>query len=208
MATILCYGDSNTWGSNADGSPRYGLHQRWPGVLRDQLGDDAWVIEEGLGGRTTIHDDRFEDHKNGLSYLHPCLDSHDPDLVILLLGTNDLKHRFGLSAWDIAAGAGKLATTIKIRSLLPGKKPVEVLLVCPPPILEVAQFVEMFAGGAEKSQQLAAHYRVFADTTGSRFFDAGTVVRSSKTDGIHWEVGEHEKLGRALAKEARKILNL
>jgi len=66
----------------------------------------------------------------------------------------------------------------------------------------------MFAGGAEKSQQLAAHYRVFADTTGSRFFDAGTVVRSSKTDGIHWEVGEHEKLGRALAKEARKILNL
>jgi lysophospholipase L1-like esterase len=37
------------------------------------------------------------------------LETHKPlDLVIILLGTNDLKMRFSVSAYDIANGVGEL----------------------------------------------------------------------------------------------------
>jgi len=206
VPTILCFGDSNTWGFSDDGSHRYGLHERWPGVLRDELGPEFGVIEEGLCGRTTIHDDPFEDFRNGLEYLRPCLDSHVPDLILLMLGTNDLKHRFRLSAWDIAAGVGKLATYARTRPLQPGTPATQVLLVCPPPVLETGPFVNMFAGAAAKSRELAPHYRAFATETGSAFFDTGTVITSSPVDGIHWKKAEHRKLGQALAAEVRRLI--
>ena len=63
MFTILCYGDSNTHGSHPAGG-RFDPHERWAGVLRDELGPDYWVVEEGLGGRTTVFSDPIEgDHK-------------------------------------------------------------------------------------------------------------------------------------------------
>jgi len=61
MKTILCYGDSNTWGciplTGAQPPRRYVPAQRWPGVLRRELGDGASIVEEGLNGRTTVWDD-------------------------------------------------------------------------------------------------------------------------------------------------------
>ena len=61
MKTILCYGDSNTWGciplTGAHPPRRYGPAQRWPGVLRRELGNGFWIVEEGLNGRTTVWDD-------------------------------------------------------------------------------------------------------------------------------------------------------
>ena len=106
---ILCFGDSNTFGSDPRGGPRYDRHTRWPGVLRDTLGAGFWVIEEGCGGRTTVHEDPIESlgtgSKKGVAYLPACLHSHQPlDLVIILLGTNDLKPRFAVGADDIARG--------------------------------------------------------------------------------------------------------
>jgi len=97
MPIILCFGDSNTHGSipmrDRDDSRRFGPDERWPGVLRNELGAGWTVIEEGLPGRTTLHDDPIEGvYKNGLWYLRACLESHRPiDLMTLMLGTNDLK---------------------------------------------------------------------------------------------------------------------
>ncbi len=110
MKTILCYGDSNTWGYDPVSEDRYPLAQRWVSVLARELGPEYQVIAEGLNGRTTVWPDPVEgEYKSGKSYLLPCLESHHPiDLVVLMLGTNDLKHRFGLSAWDIARAAGTL----------------------------------------------------------------------------------------------------
>src|SRR5688572_13370016 len=106
MKTILCFGDSNTWGYVPGTGKRYPRSERWPGVLQETLGNEFLIIEEGLNARTTTMDDPIRGGaiKNGLTYLRPCLESHAPiDLVLLLLGTNDLKHRFGLSAYDVAA---------------------------------------------------------------------------------------------------------
>ena len=113
--TILCYGDSITWGYNPANQNRMTFDERWPGVLDNGLGEDYKVIEEGLNGRTTIRDDPVNNcYKNGLKYLVPCLESHKPiDMCILLLGTNDLKKRFGLSATEIANGIRILVDTIK-----------------------------------------------------------------------------------------------
>jgi lysophospholipase L1-like esterase len=100
MKTILCYGDSLTWGFNPKTKKRMGEKERWTGVLKINLGQDYHIIEEELNGRTTVWDDPFNGgYKNGMEYLIPCLGSHKPlDLVILFLGTNDLKTRFSLSA--------------------------------------------------------------------------------------------------------------
>ena len=99
MTRILCYGDSNTWGYDPASGERFAADIRWTGVLRKVLASDRFeVIEEGLNGRTTVWDDPIEGQKNGRQYLIPCLESHRPlDLVVILLGTNDLKKRFSLS---------------------------------------------------------------------------------------------------------------
>ena len=95
MKTILCYGDSNTWGLNPETLTRYAPDVRWPGILKQELGSDYAIIEEGLSGRTTVWDDPLEGYKNGKTYLSPCLNSHKPlDLVIIMLGTNGNFQRF------------------------------------------------------------------------------------------------------------------
>ena len=98
VRSVLCYGDSNTHGQIPGGGPldRHDRQTRWPGVLQSELGPSWYVIEEGLSGRTTVHDDPIEGpQKNGRTYLRPCAQSHAIlDLVIIMLGTNDLKARF------------------------------------------------------------------------------------------------------------------
>ena len=206
MKTILCYGDSNTWGAVPNENRRYDLHERWAGVLRDALGGGFWLIEEGLSGRTTVHSDPIEGaHKNGLTHLPAVLESHVPlDLVIIMLGTNDLKMRFSVSAFDIAQGAGTLVHAIQQGTW--GNVP-HVLLIAPPPLTKLTYFADMFAGGVEKSRQFAAEYRRVAGELNCAFFDAGTVVTTSDGDGVHWEAEDHRKLGFALVDVVRALLN-
>jgi lysophospholipase L1-like esterase len=100
---VLCFGDSNTYGWECESDRRFSAEIRWPGVLGSDLGANWRVIEEGLGGRTTVHDDPLMPYRNGLAYLIPCLSSHAPiDVVVFFLGTNDLKPRFALPAHDVA----------------------------------------------------------------------------------------------------------
>lgn len=211
MKTILCYGDSNTWGAmplvRLGETQRYGATERWPGVLRQQLGDGYLVIEEGLNARTTTFDDPFEGaHKNGKPYLLPCLESHHPiDLVIIMLGTNDLKHRFGLSAHDIASGAGSLLDIVLSKPLGPGGRPPQTLLICPPPLAKLDLLADMFTGGTEKSHEMTAHYRTAADRRGSHFICAADHIHCSDTDGIHLDSDQHALLGAAVAAKIGSI---
>jgi len=206
MKTVLCYGDSNTWGAATVPRPdnRYGPEERWPGVMREALGGGWMVIEEGLGGRTTVSDDPVEGPwKNGAAYLRACLHTHKPlDVVLVMLGTNDLKQRFGKSAWEVAAGAGVLVDMVKAEAVGRNGGTPEIVLMCPPPFQKkLPMHAELFAGAVEKSRELAPHYRAVAETAGVRFFDTGKVMKSSKVDGFHLDPDAHAALGKAMAAE-------
>ena len=205
--TVLCYGDSNTWGADPAGGPRFAWEDRWPGVLQRELGDGYRVIEEGLSGRNTRWDDQIEADRNGLRQLAPVLESHVPlDLVIIALGTNDLKRRFQLTASDIAQSAGDLARRARLIAWTANKQPARALLVAPPPIAALGDYDQMFDGAYEKSVQFGHYYALAAKWNEVDFLDASQFIVSSPLDGIHFAREEHQKLGRAVAAKTRAIL--
>lgn len=208
MKEVLCYGDSNTWGYNPTTQERYDRDERWTGALQETLGNEYHVIEEGLNGRTTVWDDPVEGrHKNGKTYLVPCLETHKPlDLVIIMLGTNDLKKRFSAAALDIACGAGVLVDIVKKSDSGRRGKPAKVLLLAPPPLGKLTEFAEMFEGGKEKSEKFSQYYRNIAGEYGCEFLDTSTVIRSSDIDGVHFVGKDHQALGKAVAGTVKKIL--
>jgi lysophospholipase L1-like esterase len=207
MKTILCYGDSNTWGWNPLTQQRYAPNERWPGVLQQALGEEYKVIEEGLNGRTTVWDDPIEGYKNGKNYLIPCLETHRPlNLVIIMLGSNDLKMRFSLSAYDIANGVGVLVDAVQKSAAGPGGNAPSVLLMAPPLLKELSEFAEMFEGAAAKSKRFARHYQRVAEEFGCEFLDTSRIIVASNIDGVHLELSEHQKLGQAVAVEVKRFL--
>ena len=207
MKTILCYGDSNTWGWTPVTGERYGKDERWPGVLAEVLGDSYDIIEEGLNGRTTVWDDPIEGWKNGKTYLTPCLNTHKPlDLVIIFLGTNDLKSYFSLPAYAIAKGAASLVKMVQQSETGRDGSVPDVLLLAPQPMGYLdADREEFFKEGREKSSKFSKFYKEEADALGCRYFDTSLVIVSSDLDGGHLEKSEHKKLGLALAEIIKDI---
>jgi lysophospholipase L1-like esterase len=177
-------------------------------VLQTELGEGYQVIPEGLCGRTTVWDDPIEEYKNGKAYLIPCLESHKPlDLVVILLGTNDLKVRFSLTAFDVAEGAGRLVKITQKSDTGPDDGPPQVLLLAPPPtVAPPGDWAEMLGDAAERSKGFTSQYRRVAEECGCHFLDTSTVIQSSQVDGIHFDLGEHEKLGKAVAQAVKDIL--
>jgi lysophospholipase L1-like esterase len=190
---------------------RYPKEIRYPGKLQILLGDDYHVIEEGCNGRTTIHDDPQDGWKNGLDYLRPCLNSHKPvDIVVLMLGTNDLKDTFHLSAKEIADGAGILVDVIKEfcgeeQGFVP-----KIILVSPPEIgagMRNSPFFSSFGEDTiERSKQFKKYYKEVADTKGCIFFDAAKYIYPSEVDSLHLTPEGHatlaEKLKEVIQNEA------
>jgi lysophospholipase L1-like esterase len=207
MKTVLCFGDSNTWGYDPASGARQARDVRWTGVLRQDLGGDYLVIEEGLNGRTTLWDDPISPGKNGRTYLTPCLETHAPlDMIVIMLGTNDLRRRFNLEAADIAEAAGELAYVARRSACGPdGSAPV-VLLLAPPVVVELTQFAGMFAGAREKSREFSHYFTLAASWNDCAFLDTAEIIVSSPLDGIHFEAAEHHKLGRAVADAVRRLL--
>jgi len=204
---ILCYGDSNTFGSRPDGlGLRYADDERWTGVLQNNLGPDYRVIVEGLPGRTTVWDDPIEPYRNGSDYLTPCLWSHAPlDLVILLLGTNDLKHRFSATAQDIANGAGRLIEMIQLSWAGRDDQAPRVLLLSPAGLGKLSDLREMFSGAEVKASLLGRYFQEIAELSGCEFMDLAPIIRSSDLDGIHLDQAGHALLGQAVAEKVKSL---
>jgi lysophospholipase L1-like esterase len=182
--------------------------ERWTGILNSGLGDEYTIIEEGLNSRTTVWDDPLKgSQKNGLKYLIPCLASHKPlDLVVLMLGTNDMKQRFSLPTTEIARGINVLVEVIlKSESGANGLSP-EILLLSPPFLLEATGFDDEFRNSYNKSQKLPGYVKKVADEHGCHFLDTSKIMVASELDGVHPAVSEHKKLGRVLIKEVSSIL--
>jgi len=200
---VLCFGDSNTWGYSPAGT-RFDESTRWPMRLQAALGGDYTVIEEGLNGRTTVHDDPTEGgHKSALRYLPGCLMSHAPlDLVVLMLGTNDTKQRFGMNAYTISQGMSRLIQQVRLYGALPGGKPPRVLLVAPILIGDWIMDTEMGPTfgpqSAAVARGLAEEYRKLAGLFGVEYLNAAGVAQPCAEDAVHMTAENHEKLAEAL----------
>ncbi len=209
LPTVVCYGDSNTHGLDGAGMVRFARSVRWPGVVAHELAGRAHVVEEGLSGRTTIWDDPFTPGRNGRTYLLPCLRSHAPvAVVVIMLGTNDLKAIHGLGPAAIAQGAGSLVEVARESLAGPDGGAPAVVLVAPPPLGALTITSELWGFGAahEASRRLAPFYREVAAQAGAAFLDAGALVEVDPSDGVHLGAAAHARLGRALAGVVAQLL--
>lgn len=202
MKTVVCFGDSNTWGYKPGNGERYDWETRWTGILQNRLGSEYRVHEEGLPGRTTCYPDPLSPGRNGMEFLPVVLGTHAPiDLLIIMLGTNDTKAHLGLGAFDIAKGVGKLLETA-------ASEVGQILLISPLPVVPTPDYEKAlsFAGAIEKSQKLAEYYLHFASKSGCHFLNGATVGESSNVDGIHLSAETHHALGERVAEIAKRIL--
>ena len=201
MKTVLCYGDSITWGYKPEDGTRYGYEERWTSVLQSELGSEYRVIEEGLPGRTTCWDSPYLADRNGKASLPLVLETHSPiDILVLMLGTNDLWKRFGFSASDIAGSCISLAWIVQRSMCGPGAGAPEILLIAPPRLGTLSPYMDLFFGGRQaESKQFGREFEKAARILGSKFLDAGKIVKPSKVDGIHLDPESNRKLGLAVA---------
>ena len=207
---VLCYGDSNTHGTRPaetfEGSGRFPPGDRWPDAMAESLGDGWTVLNEGLPGRSTVLDDLIDGAwKNGLRVLPSVLHTHKPiDLVILMLGTNDLKRRHHRNAFDIADGVRRLIEEIRVHPVGPGDRSPKVLVVCPTPVREVGPYAELYAEAEPVSQDLARAFSEMGAQMSVPVFDAGGCVEVDVADGVHFSAESLRKLGRALAEAVKE----
>lgn len=197
MRTVLCFGDSNTWGYDPETDGRRPWDRRWPGRLQHLLGPAYRVVEEGLNGRTACWEDPLWRDRNGRVMLGPLLESHAPvDMLVLMLGTNDMKHRFGLSAYDIAKGVQTLVQDAFNNEYPPRR----ILWVSPPRLVVVrAAWAAEYQHAGEKSARLGQCSEPLARESGALFLNAAGVVSGAHLDGVHLTEEEHEALAGAVA---------
>jgi len=205
---ILCFGDSNTWGHDTLTGQRFDEDTRWTGVLQNLLGAEYTVIEEGMRGRTTVWDDPVDNRMSGVSYLWPCLDSHAPvDLVVIMLGSNDLKIQWNIHPKSVALGVGRLVEMTQKCYFGPNLAAPQVLLVSPIHMTDANAYPYFFdCASIEKSRHLSEEYQEIARQTGCHFMDAAQYATADPADGIHLSAEGHKYLAEALYKKINGIL--
>ena len=210
MKYILCYGDSNTWGCVPAKFTRYEFAERWPGVMQALLGGGYHVYENALNGRTTVFEDPVEEHRNGKEGFEIALMSTAPlDLIIFMLGTNDVKDRHGQSAWDITWGMELLTQYVRKAKCGRGGGNPEILIVSPIHLNddwgESLHYTVFSQTSIQKSKQLAEKYAFMAGMSGCHFLDAAQYAQANG-DGVHMTAEGHKRLGEAIAIKVKSIL--
>ena len=220
---ILCFGDSNTWGciprweASPFPSERYDEETRWPQVMAKELGNEWVLLEEGLGGRTTMFDAPGESYRRGDWYLHPCLLSHRPlDYVVLMLGTNDIQPRLHPGPFGTAELKDGMKQMISIIRSLPEcgplkkAEPAQILLIAPPPIRKAQGRPEVWEKygkeqGLRLSEEFTGIYGEIAREMGCGFLDAADYAQADLSDGVHFTRDSHPRLGAAAARAIREM---
>jgi lysophospholipase L1-like esterase len=207
---ILCFGDSLTWGYIPGSYPeikRFGPKERCPGILQDLLGDEYEVIEEGMHGRTIDLDDpKAKENKNrlgrnGLEYLTPCLKTHQPiDVIIVILGTNDLKGRYKKHAQDMVNSYEKIINMINDLKYEVQDKPPKIILI-PPVNIDYIK-AEKFRGYRENTLKIVDE--VFdllkkAELENTEILDLRDKVKTG-IDGLHLDAFSQKKVAEILMK--------
>lgn len=202
MKTVLCYGDSNTWGYEPVSNGRLWRRERWPGILQEILGEQYRVIEDGLCGRTTGYDSELEPFMNGLAEAgkYEKMKWHF-DIAAIMLGTNDCKDEYSAEPQMIVEKVKKVAQVFAVRG-------TKILLISPVPMkdLKHSPFYDEFGDGAEeKSKVLAKYYKTAAQEMGWSYFDAGSAASAGEYDGIHLDIKGHKELGKKISEQIRRM---
>jgi len=212
MPTVLCYGDSNTWGAvPGSDTERFSPDVRWPRVMAAAFGDAIDVVEAGLNGRTTVFDRLPRPFRSGRDLIVPTMATCAPvDLVVILLGTNDVSLPY-LSVDDIARGAGELVSIVRTsweygpqveRAPMP-------LLVGPHVVGPLEPEDEVLSPGAvERSRALGTAFRELSEALRCDYLDLAPIVEPSPRDPWHWEPEGHAAAARAIEGEVRRILGV
>lgn len=209
--TLLLFGDSNTHCTmpmrELGERNRHPLNIRWTSLLARKLGDNWRVIDEGLPGRTTVHNDPIEgEHKNGASVLPAILETHQCISVIaIMLGTNDLKFRFGVNAFDIAQSIGKLIRIIRASGCGPKGESPKIIVIAPPPIKEVGALAKIFKEGERLSLDLGNEIKIVAECENVLFADLNNHVCVSNIDGVHYDSVAMEPIATLMFEFVRKL---
>ena len=204
---IMCYGDSNTYGESPEGNGRYPRHERWTGILQTRLGGDYHIIEEGLNGRTSVWEDPVEGDKCGLRQLPSILASHTPlDLLIIMLGSNDLKHRFNATATDISLSVERLVKTAQSIDNYTSDKPFQILLVSPAEVCPQTFLGEVFGDRSADTKAFPALFEAAAKRCGVHFLNIAAYAQPSPLDGLHFDRENHKKVAAAMEAKIRQIL--
>ncbi|MCH2112411.1 MAG: SGNH/GDSL hydrolase family protein [Planctomycetes bacterium] len=209
IKTVLCFGDSNTWGYRPTNGSRFGYEERWTGILQHQLGDHFHVVEEGLNGRTTIHSETERQFRSGLDLLPVILESHHPiHAVTVMLGTNDLKVKFSRSPKEISEDLQHLCEKCLINNPNLIQRP-EIILISPSLIGDITDKEQAaeFSGAIQRSKELSEFYKKVAINLGTHFFDASEHVDPSDVDGVHWDANGHLNFAKSLAVYIRTIFD-
>jgi lysophospholipase L1-like esterase len=215
MKTIVCYGDSNTWGARPEETEpkyitglRYPKNERWTGILENLLGEDYSIVEEGLNGRTSALDDPLDKRRNGLKYISIAMFTDMPaDLVIIMLGTNDTKEHLCALPYITAKGVEQIINEIKTGGYGPKDGPPEILIISPVHIREnIGQTWladELGNGCVEKSRGQSAALLKVANDNGCHFLDAALYAKASVKDAVHIDAENHRKLAEAIASKIK-----
>ena len=192
---IVCFGDSNTWGYDPVNHTRYDEETRWTMVLQSLLGEEYQMIEEGQ------------------DYALPMIETHNPfDLLIIMLGSNDLKKKFALPAPDIAGSLQNMLMKIKgYATYQLGCPDLKILVVSPPALgedLGHSGFAPFFdcEDAVKQSKELARWYELVAQQFGCEFLNATELVCGSEVDQLHLSPENHRKLARAMMEKIEEIL--
>ncbi|MBI2719783.1 MAG: SGNH/GDSL hydrolase family protein [Rhizobiales bacterium] len=208
--TILAFGDSLTWGFVPNAFDRHPFDVRWPNVLTAGLGQGFRVIEEGTNGRTTAYDDLTDGSElNGARALPMVLETHQPlDLVIVMLGTNDLKFAGRCRAFDAELGMGRLIEIVQKFPYMPTYQVPKILIMAPPAICKTRDpwFSDLWEHAIAESKKLPQHYARLAKAMGVQFYDTNKVAKTDPIDGGHLDVASTRAIGKALVPVVRKIL--
>lgn len=220
VPNLLVYGDSNTWGwrPTAEGEPlRYADDERWAGVLQHALGRRVHVTVNGLLARTFgadlargVQGLSGEDH-NGLKRLPlALLESRPVNLLVVMLGTNDIMATVNRTPADIAQDVARLAELAAARlERHPGVASPGVVLVAPPPLGDTSKtlFADTFPpDSVAKSREFGKVLGTAAQSAGFAFVDAGRVITTDGIDGVHLTLAAHRALGLEIAAAVRRLL--